>query len=184
MQAMRTDQQKEASRINGTKSRGPVTAEGKQSAARSNLKHGLLSNSVILEGESEQRLQTLHDEIFALLEPEGPLEIALAENMVMCRWRLMRLWVLEAATVNHEIRKQSEANAEEDNATKAALAQRALIDESRQLEVLSRYETRFDRQFSRALQRFNELKTIHRHEKQNFSIEPDEARHPEPTGDF
>ena len=80
--------------------------------------------------------------------------------MVMCRWRQMRLWVMRRSALNHEIRKQAAANQAEDKPTRAALAFRALTDETRSLENLSRYETRFDRQFSRALTRFNELRAI------------------------
>ena len=167
---MTSELKSETARRNGAKSKGPITPEGRQASAGSNLKHGLLSESVVLEGESIERFDALHDEIFALVEPEGPIETSFAENMVMCRWRQMRLWVLESAAVNHEMRKQAPAHQNEDDPTRAALAHRALIDETRSLEVLNRYETRFDRQFNRAIQQLHELQT--RRKKSDFADEP------------
>jgi hypothetical protein len=150
----------ETARRNGAKSRGPITPEGKLASAQSNLKHGLLADAVIIDGECTERFTALHASLFELLQPEGPIELALVENMVMCRWRQMRLWVMEKSALNHEMRKQAAANQREDKPTRAALAHRTLTDETRSLENLSRYETRFDRQFSRALLRFNELRAI------------------------
>jgi hypothetical protein len=148
----------ETARINGAKSRGPITPEGKLASARTNLVHGLRAEAVILDGECAEGFQDLHDSIFNLLNPTGPLEISLAENMVMCRWRQMRIWAMEKSALNHEIRKQALANRNEDKPTCAALAHRVLTDESRSLDNINRYETRFDRQFSRALVRFRELR--------------------------
>jgi len=150
----------DAARRNGARSRGPITPEGKLASAQSNLKHGLFADAVTIDGECTEAFTALQDSLFHLLQPEGPIEIALVENMVMCRWRQMRLWAMEKSALNHEIRKQAAANQAEDKPTRAPLAHRALTDESRALENLSRYETRFDRQFSRALMRFNELRAI------------------------
>ena len=152
--------QSEAARRNGAKSRGPITPEGQLASAQSNLKHGLLAEAVTIDGECTERFTALHTSLFERLQPEGPIELALVENMVMCRWRQMRLWVMEKSALNHEMRKQAGATQAEDKPTRAALAYRALTDETRSLDNLSRYETRFDRQFSRALQRFNELRAI------------------------
>ena len=148
----------DAARRNGARSKGPVTPEGKLASAQSNLKHGLFADAVTIDGECTDAFSNLHASIFERLQPEGPLEIALVENMVMCRWRQMRLWAMEKSALNHEMRKQAPATQAEDKPTRAALAYRALTDETNSLDNLSRYETRFDRQFSRALQRFNELR--------------------------
>jgi hypothetical protein len=150
----------EAARRNGARSKGPVTPEGKLASVQNSLKHGLFADAVTIDGECTEAFTALHNALFERLQPEGPIETALVENMVMCRWRQMRLWVMEKSALNHEMRKQAAANRGEDKPTRAALAHRALTDETRSLENLSRYETRFDRQFSRALVRFNELRAI------------------------
>ena len=72
--------------------------------------------------------------------------------MIMCRWRQIRLWELESANMGYEIRKQALAHESETKRTRAALAFRSLSDESRSLELMNRYETRFARQFIRSHQ--------------------------------
>ncbi len=149
----------DAARRNGARSKGPVTPEGKLISSQNARKHGLFAEAVTIDGECTEAFTVLHASLFERLQPEGPIEIALVENMVMCRWRQMRIWVMEKSALNHEMRKQAVANQAEDKPTRAALAYRALTDETHSLDNLSRYETRFDRQFSRALQRFNEQRT-------------------------
>jgi hypothetical protein len=84
------------------------------------------------------------------LQPRDEIEVAYVESMIMCRWRLMRLWVLESAGMGHEIRRQLHMHESETEPVRAALALRTLSDESRSLDLMNRYETRFDRQFARA----------------------------------
>jgi len=69
----------------------------------------------------------------------------------------MRLWVYESAALSHEMRKNALANESESKATLGSLAFRTLSDEIASLDNLNRYETRFDRQYSRCLQRLREL---------------------------
>jgi hypothetical protein len=169
---MTSEAQLNANRINGAKSRGPVTPEGKLASSRNSLAHGLLSEAIILEGESADRFNALHDSLVAEFGPETPTECGLVETMVVCRWRLMRVWILENSAVSHEIRKQAETNALENMPTQAALAYRTLSDQSRWLDVFNRYEARFDRQLSRAIQRFHEVRAGRKRKKVFFPNEP------------
>lgn len=160
---MSSERQINANRINGAKSHGPVTPEGLLASSRNSLVHGLLSEAIILDGESAERFNALHDALIAEFEPQTPTECGLVETMVVCRWRLMRIWILENSAIAHEIRKQAgEAllhNAETENQpTQASFAYRSLSHDARGLDIFSRYETRYDRQLSRALQRFNEVR--------------------------
>jgi hypothetical protein len=46
-----TEKQSAASRANGKKSRGPLTAEGKINSALNSTVHGLLARTIVLEGD-------------------------------------------------------------------------------------------------------------------------------------
>jgi len=164
---MSSERQIIANRINGAKSHGPVTPEGKLASSRNSLVHGLLSEAIIIEGESAERFNALHDSLIAEFQPETPTECGLVETMVVCRWRLMRIWILENSAVTHEIRKQAVANELENAPTQASFAYRTLSGDARGLDIFSRYETRYVRQLSRAIQRFNEVRA--RREKKLFS---------------
>lgn len=155
-----SDKQLEAARRNGLKSRGPVTERGKAASSRNSLRHGILANTVVLEGESTDRFLALLHTLRREFTPESEVERGLLETMAVCRWRQMRIWGMEKAGLTFEIRKQtaeSEAG-QEDPATQAALAFRALCDGSRAGEVMNRYESRFDRQYNRALAQLTELR--------------------------
>jgi hypothetical protein len=82
-------------------------------------------------GECTERFTALHNSLFERLQPEGPIE--LVENMVVCRWRQLRLWVMEKSALNHEMRKQAAANRGEGKPTRAALAYRIRIEETKAL---------------------------------------------------
>lgn len=139
-----------ASRANGNKSRGPITLEGKRISAQNSTRHGLLAQSIVLTGEDPSRFEALLDELYAEFHPVGPVENALVETLAVSRWRQMRLWALEGAGLNYQIARQEESV---DPSTRAALAFRTLSDQSRSLELLNRYESRYDRQFGRTLAR-------------------------------
>jgi hypothetical protein len=79
--------------------------------------------------------------------------------MAVARWRQMRIWGLEKVSMEDEMQKQSGLfNASEDPATRMARAFRTLSDDSRSLELINRYEARYDRQYLRAHRRFLELR--------------------------
>jgi hypothetical protein len=159
---MRTEAQINASRINGAKSRGPVTPEGKQISSRNAETHGLLANTLVLKGESRDSFFELVAELLEEHRPQTPTEYALVQMMIAARWRQMRIWGMETAGLDHEIDRQAaqcstaEYNAT-DNVTRAAKAFRTLGDDSRSLDLYSRYDARYERQFQRALRSLQNL---------------------------
>jgi hypothetical protein len=156
---MRTERQTQASRANGAKSRGPATPEGKLASSRNATTHGMLSGTIVLEGESKDRFQSLLAALHEELQPQTPIETSLVENMAVARWRQMRVWGMEKAGMEHEMRRQAEASqSKEDTATRSALAFRTLSDDSRSLELINRYESRYDRQYLRAHRRLLEMR--------------------------
>lgn len=138
-----------ASRANGAKSRGPKTAEAKRRSTAHNTHHGLLASTVVLPDEDPQSFADLHSAMERDLKPQNPAQRALVESMAVSRWRILRFWAIERSTLETEMRKHDRVAGAP--AARAALAFRTLSDESRILDLLHRYETRFDRQYARSL---------------------------------
>jgi len=156
---MSSERRIRASRANGAKSRGPKTPESKRRSVTNNLRHGLLSRTVVLEDEDFQSFIDLLGALQRDLQPRNETERALVEEMAIARWRLQRLWAIERSTLETEIEKQllaghalSPVQARDAGAC-AALAFSALGDASRSLHLLNRYEARFHCQYHRSLTR-------------------------------
>src|SRR5215469_6191129 len=92
---MKSEKQLEAARLNGAKSNGPITPEGKANSSRNAITHGLLATTVLLKGESRERFLELITEFTDLYEPRNITERSLVETMAMARWRTLRLWTFE-----------------------------------------------------------------------------------------
>jgi hypothetical protein len=144
---MATEKQILASRINGAKSRGPVTPEGKRIVSQNSVTHGLCAAALIIDGEQADAFEALKASLLADLKPATPKELGLAEYAIHALWRRNRTWELESAIFNEELRKQPEGLP----AQRAARAFSELANKTRSLDVLHRYDTRFERHYHRAL---------------------------------
>jgi hypothetical protein len=97
---MKSEKQLEAARLNGAKSKGPITPEGKANSSRNAITHGLLTTSVLLVGESRERFLDLLAEFTELYKPRNITERSLVETMAMARWRTIRLWTFGKWTLD------------------------------------------------------------------------------------
>jgi hypothetical protein len=94
----------EQSRINGTKSKGAVTARGKAIASRNATKHGLLAKQPpLLASEDLETFQGLLQSLVDEYEPLGAIEWCLVQTIAMCIQRQHRLWGAEAALGNAQL---------------------------------------------------------------------------------
>src|SRR3954447_945850 len=93
---MASDKQVQANRRNAQKSTGPKTTEGKASVRYNAMKHGLLSEEVLLPGEDEDSLKGLSELLRDELQPVGEMENLLVDRIVAAHWRLRRLGLVEA----------------------------------------------------------------------------------------
>jgi hypothetical protein len=66
---MRTDKQREAARINGAKSRGPKTPEGKAVSCMNAVRRDLLSGTILIPDESDAHFIAIHQQIFDEYRP-------------------------------------------------------------------------------------------------------------------
>ena len=87
---MRTQKQIAASRENGGKSHGAVTAEGKARIVNANLQSGIFAETQVLSWEHPEELQELRDEYYARHPPASPEARCLLDQIVMCEWHLRR----------------------------------------------------------------------------------------------
>jgi hypothetical protein len=144
-----------SARANGAKNRGAKTPEASQRSAANNLKHGLVAHTVVLECENLQAFTDLLTAYERELQPQTEIESALVQTIAVCRWRLLRLWSIERSSLKIEMDKHD--SAEDSPSIRAAMAFRTLSDDSRSLDLLNRYETRYDRQITRSLNMLHKL---------------------------
>ena len=147
---MTTQKQTEASRINGAKSQGPVTPEGKQISSGNATRHGLLSGAIVLKGEPIERFEALCDSLIAEHQPATQSELSAVNAMAAALWRQLRVWSFEKSCVDLDIANR------DGPAWYTALLSYLSPDEK--IGTLLRYETAYSRQFSRALKELDTLK--------------------------
>src|ERR687897_1425798 len=100
---MTSDKKAQANRRNALKSTGPKTPEGKDAVRLNALKHGLLSQEILLPGEDEEALRELGHNLRAELQPVGELESLLVDRIIASYWRLRRLGRVEAGIFAWEL---------------------------------------------------------------------------------
>src|SRR5580704_16696104 len=148
-----------AALANSAKSTGPVTQAGRERSAQNAIRHGILAESVVLEGESIEYFIEVLSTLQGELQPVSAIESRYVETMALAEWRRLRLICLEKEQIAIETQRQEAANLSGSDEVKpirlTALAFRAMSDESRAQELLNRYESRYDRQYQRA---FNGLR--------------------------
>jgi hypothetical protein len=135
-----------SSRANGARSQGPVTPEGKARSSRNATAHGLLSDLVVLDGESVEGFDALYDAFVEKFDPADDVEEALIEEIAASYWRVRRAWATETRVIDIESRKRPDRNPV--NAFAALLMN---PDSAHQLELIHRYETRIHGMYRRAL---------------------------------
>src|SRR5882724_470425 len=104
---MSSDRRIQASRSNGSKSRGPTTPEGKQHSSGNATSHGLLSDCLVLPGELRAGFDALLAEYLARFGPRDGVELSIIEEMTACYWRMRRAWSIEYGLLKEGITTQT-----------------------------------------------------------------------------
>ena len=153
---MISDKQLEANRANAQKSTGPSSEEGKARAARNAHRHRALAESLLLESENPDRFCVFARRFYLEHQPKGPTERMLLDMVISARWRLLRLSHLEAVGVDHEFNLLRAASAE---ITIPRCASQAYTNSGKSgaLRHLNSMESRLQRQFDSAFDRFSRL---------------------------
>src|SRR5215210_3266421 len=159
---MTSDKQVRANKQNALKSTGPKTPEGKAAIRHNALKHGLLSQEVLLPGEDQEALRELSEHLRAELQPVGYLENLLVERIIAAYWRLRRLGRVEAGIFTYkyygtlsealEMEAMQEAN--------TTILGHTFVTDANQgnaFSKLSRYETAIERSLLKSLHELQRL---------------------------
>src|SRR5271163_4138117 len=145
---MSSELKSETARINGAKSRGPVTPEGKARSAANSRRHGLTA-SALLDGESDEHFQLLLADFMDQFQPQTGVETDLVEVMAIARWRLRRLLAIETHLFELEMlrrRKQIDADfTGMDHDDRLAFVFQKMGDTGNSLTLLIRYEGSLNR---------------------------------------
>jgi hypothetical protein len=146
----------ESAKINGSKSQGPKTPKGKLISAMNAVRHGLRSNKlVVLDNEMPAVFDRLHQAFLDKFNPQDDAEKELVMQAASARWRLRRVWQIESSLINIEMAEQREAVQGEVETVNEDVLQasafKSLVDESRSLSLLTRYEMALSREYDRAI---------------------------------
>src|SRR6202166_3569425 len=161
---MSTLTRSESSRINGAKSRGPVTPEGKQRAAMNAVKHGILAKGICLNIEKPEVFEELVAAFCTRLQPADEIELRLVEQAALAQFRYERvaasteaaMFVLKMDDQAPEVAKQYERV---DPPTRFAIAFTALANEGNSIQLMLRYQQTMLRQRDSAIKQLHELRT-------------------------
>jgi len=159
---MSSNLKSETARINGAKSTGPKSPETLAISSQNALKHGLTSrHSTLLRCENAAEFQEFIAAYGNAYHPADTAQQFMVNEMVSARWRIRRIRIVETALIDLEM-IDNQATTEKkynqpDSGIHMAVAFRTIIEDSRSLSLVSRYESRLVRLHDRAYRILREL---------------------------
>lgn len=179
---MRTEKQINASRLNGSHSRGPVTSEGKQRVSQNAVKFGFYSAQIVLAGENREAFNQHAASYYEKFQPADYFEAELVDIMIAARWRQRRMWNIQRDTMDVASRR------EYNQAPDAGRTPNVLIsagfktesDNSPTLELIARHEARYERQYLRAHKRLMDIRRNPDPDRNSGAPGPKLVEFPEP----
>jgi hypothetical protein len=138
---MATQSQITANQANAQLSTGPTSAEGKARVAQNAIKHGLTAKNLTVPDDLREEFEALREDFLAQFTPQGAAEMTTFNDLVHAAWNLHRYRQLEA---------EASLGTLEDfnNPEKFAV-----------LERITRYHSRIQRAYYRALKELRLLQT-------------------------
>ena len=146
---MTSDLQIEANRRNARLSTGPRTERGRRISSMNALRHGLTAQHVTVFDETEEDFRRFHRELMRVLRPEGAMEAQLSERVVICGWRLRRVYRIETGMFSKA--RKSWAPGGPTITQDIDTVYTRLSSQRDDLAKLSRYEASIERSLRRAL---------------------------------
>ena len=183
---MSSELKSETARINGAKSHGPVTPEGKARSSANSRKHGFNSETIILPEENAEHFQLLLADYMDRFQPQDGVEADLVEIMAVSRWRLRRLLSIEAHQLHIERGRRKKQIAEEfpnmDHGGSLAFVFQELSDHGNSLKLILRYEATINRSYDKALKQLQQLQAARKSEPVGSFRKPSNQKSPSSPG--
>ena len=172
-----TPSRAEASRINGAKSRGPKTDQGRLAVSLNAVKHGLTAETVVLPGESQTEYQAELEDYLHHFAPATKPEADLVRQLASAQWRLVRYTRIEASLLDVEMGKQRARMGKKWNqigeSSQLALAFEALAGAHSPLALLNRYQARLHHEYQRLLKSLLQMQAARRASEAKLQNEPE-----------
>jgi len=148
----------QTSRLNGAKSRGPVTSAGREISSQNALRHGgASSRPILLPCECSEEYRELHETYKSTYKPDGDDETALVAEMAESRWRMIRLDGIETDMLVGEMSRLKSKPAPAGAAKLLTRAFCSLADKSKGLALAGRYQSREHRIHDRLYKTLRDL---------------------------
>ena len=150
---MATARQVAANRRNASLPRGPLSAEARVAIQENAVKHGLTANHVVLKHENYADYSELRASIVMEYLPHTPQEHRMADQIAQSYWRLLRCRRIETATFENRLgtlknRFDIDPNQEFNDDAGISVC---MANDSRDFDILRRYETSIERAWYRAI---------------------------------
>ena len=162
--ATMTPSRAEASRINGAKSHGPKTEQGRRAVSLNAVKHGLTAETVVLPNESEEEYAVELREYLHHFAPANKPEADLVRQLAAAHWRLARYTRIETSLLDLEMERQRQHIAKDWNRLeecgRLALAFEALAGAHSPLTLLNRYQARLHHEYQRILKALLQMQAL------------------------
>ena len=162
-----------ASRANGRKSRGPVSAMGKDRIRSNALKHGLTAKLTVWPNESSKQFQALLVAMLDRFAPKDDLEFLCVEEMAMAKWRQRRSVGMETEAGRKYLREMTPQAGAPLEAFAAGHERRPLLTLLRQQEAA--YPRTYQRAYRHLLSLRNELPELDAAEGEMAGLELGDA---------
>ena len=134
----------------------PRSPEAKQTVSRNALKHGLTAKThMTLDHEDLEAYEAFRADVRRRLEPDGAMELLLADRIAGCLWRLNRAVLVETAVMDDAFHTTLAAGVDE--FTPAERFRRAMIASINNacLDPTHRYEADIQRLYRRTIEDLN-----------------------------
>ena len=158
---MISEKQLEANRRNAQRSTGPRTEEGKNVAALNARRHNLTGQVTAMTDADRIMHDAFSASIVENLAPEGAMETQLAQRIATDSWRLNRISAVEdnLYALGHNAHS-ADIETENPEIHAALTAAKVFQAEAKQLQLLTLYEQRINRNLQRNLATLQALQSV------------------------